>query len=125
MKVPKKTDQSKGGIKSAVSQKIENDHQSDIYVSSTHAGDDILTEKIGEIIAEVAWAKKGDKRVKLRKYFTEDGGLSAIFCNAYKSKRCPYIKIEVQFQIGDTGKSSEDDVIQKISKPYLECPIYD
>lgn len=94
--------------------------------SASNASDEVLTKKVGEIITtEVSLIKKGSKRSDLKKHFTTEGGISTPTKRTYVSKRCPYIKIDVQFQPVHADKESESDMIQKISKPYLALSVVD
>jgi len=87
--------------------------------------DNVLSDKVGEIIEEATFLQQGNTREDLPKHFTTEGGLSTPSQRIYVSKRCPYIKIDVQFHPVNAGKESSKDVIQKISKPYLELSVID
>ncbi|MEM7699213.1 MAG: hypothetical protein AAF236_12500 [Verrucomicrobiota bacterium] len=88
-------------------------------------GDEILTDMVGEIIAEITSLSQGDTREDLQKHFTTEGGLSTPSQRTYVSKRCPYIKIDVRFGPVSAGRESDGDLIQEISKPYLELSVID
>ena len=71
----------------------------------------------------------GMTREQLQRVFTTEGGISNPSERRYVYKGCPLFKVQVEFQ---TRKSSEgrplespDDVIIKISKPFLERTIVD
>jgi hypothetical protein len=72
--------------------------------------------------------KAGDTRAKLEQEFESDGGITGPKQSRYKFKKCPYIKIDVEF----SRKGESDwmdylptDTVVHISKPYLQYPIYD
>lgn len=96
-----------------------------LLLPTSYGADKILTEKVGEIITETASLKEGNTRANLQKYFTVEGGLSTPSQRTYVSKRCRNIKIDVQFRPVNVEKESAGDVIQKISKPYLNLSIVD
>lgn len=96
-----------------------------LLLPASYGSDEILTEKVGEIITEAASLKEGNTRADFQKYFTTEGGLSTPSQRTYVSKRCPYIKIDVQFRPVNVEKESAGDVIQKISKPYLSLSVID
>jgi len=74
-------------------------------------------------------------RADLLKVFTMEGGLSTGLNRTYVYRECPYIKVAVEFE--PVGRPARDaagrltlieagqDVIKKISKPYLEWPVID
>ncbi len=96
-----------------------------LFLPTSYGSDKILTEKVTEIITEADSLKEGNTRADVRKYFTTEGGISTPSQRTYVSKRCPYIKIDIQFRPVNADKESMGDVIQKISKPYLSLSIID
>lgn len=67
-----------------------------------------------------ALALPGHTRAELLATFFKDGGFSA----AYVHKRCSYLKVDVDFSLTIEGTESPDDVIEKVSPPYLEAMNY-
>jgi len=96
-----------------------------LILPASHCSENILTEQVREILTEATSLKPGHTRADLQKYFTAEAGLSTPVQRTYVSKRCPYIKIDVQFRPVKTRKQSPGDVIQGISKPYLAMTIVD
>lgn len=111
-----------------------------VLLLSSYGSDLVLAEKVGEILKEASSLKKGAKRTDLNKYFSIQGGVSTRTQSTYVSKRCAYIKVDVQFRAVNTKESKDaeegndawiyarwpsDDVIEKISKPYLADIVVD
>ena len=100
-------------------------------VSWSHAdapADRKLTSQVDEILKEWSMLKPGMTRSELSKNFSPElGGLFAISDMRYCSKHCPYIKVDVKFTLTQPNQKTElpTDVIQTISKPYLEYAISD
>jgi hypothetical protein len=79
--------------------------------------------------------KPGMTREALLKVFTTEGGLSTGLQRTFVSRDCPFFKVDVEFQA--VGRSNRDgngrvslvessqDVILKISRPYLQFSIGD
>jgi hypothetical protein len=70
--------------------------------------------------------KVGMTRKDLLTVFTTEGGISSPRSRQYVYKKCPYFKVQVEFELsqpGDRLTESPDDRIIKISKPYLEGTI--
>ena len=68
----------------------------------------------------------GMTRKDLLRIFTTEGGISSPQTRQFVYKKCPYFKVQVQFELsqsGDKRTESPDDKIIKISKPYLEGQI--
>jgi hypothetical protein len=89
--------------------------------------DEALTKKVAEAITELSKVKAGMTRKELLKIVTTEGGLSTRTHRQYVYKKCPYIKIDVEFEaVGEAmdGESSADKIV-KVSKPYLEFTIGD
>ena len=61
--------------------------------------------------------------------FTTEGGLSTAKHRTFVHRRCPYIKIDVDFTLSDPKQSVVDerptDTVSKMSRPYLEWTISD
>jgi hypothetical protein len=93
------------------------------------------TEWIAESLREMQTIKVGMTRADLLKVFTTEGGLSTGLQRAYVYRKCPYIKVDVEFvPVGrpardDAGRvtllEAKEDVIKKISKPYLDWMVLD
>jgi hypothetical protein len=90
------------------------------------------TEWIADTLKEIQKIKVGMTRADLLKVFTTEGGLSTPFNRTYVYRECPYIKVDVEFEPvgrrdveGRVTHETNEDVIKKISKPYLEWGIID
>jgi hypothetical protein len=93
------------------------------------------TTWIAASITKIQTIKVGMTRDELLKVFGEEGGLSSPARRTYVYRKCPYIKVDVTFTL--TGRPAKDrdgrvtlnesgqDVIESISKPYLEWSIDD
>jgi len=86
-----------------------------------------LASQISDILKEWSKLKPGITRAELLKVFTIEGGISTVREHHYVSRRCPYVKIDVQFTLTEPNQKAElpTDTIQTISKPYLEWSIAD
>ena len=91
-----------------------------LLLPRSDAGDEALTESVVAILTEAKSLKKGALRSDLLKYFTIEGGLWSPSHRTYVSKRCPLIKIDVEFRPVHARKESQGDVIEKVSRPYLQ-----
>ena len=91
--------------------------------------DQNLTKQISDILLECQTIKPGMTRADLAKVFTTEGGLSTPTWNHFVHRRCPYIKVDVEFTLSDPKQLGLEerptDIISKISKPYLEWSIID
>jgi hypothetical protein len=93
------------------------------------------TEWIANSLKEIEQIKVGMTRADLLKVFTTEGGLSTGLNRTYVYRGCPYIKVNVEFEaVGRPAKDAEgrvtlieanEDVIRKISRPYLEWSVVD
>jgi hypothetical protein len=86
------------------------------------------TQWIAQSLREMQTIKVGMTRAQLTKVFTTEGGLSTRTWRRYAYRECPYIKVDVDFRPVGTSKKypnveSRNDVITKISKPFLEWSI--
>ena len=96
---------------------------------------DEQTKWIGESIQEINTLKVGDARANLLKIFTIEGGISTALKQTFVYRKCPYIKVDVEFEpIGRPERNTEGritsvednrDKIKFISKPYLEFSVVD
>jgi hypothetical protein len=68
-------------------------------------------------------------RADLLKIFTVEGGLSTAVHQTFVCRRCPYIKVDVDFVLSAPNQAALEkrltDTISKISKPYLDWGIMD
>ena len=93
------------------------------------------TEWIANSLKEIQKIKVGMTRADLLKVFTTEGGLSTGLTRTYVYRECLYIKVDVEFEpVGRPARDadgrvtlveSKDDVIRKISKPYLDWMVID
>lgn len=93
------------------------------------------TEWIAESLKEMQKIKVGMTRADLLKVFTTEGGLSSGLHRTFVYRECPYIKVDVEFEpVGRPARDTDgrvtlveadEDVISKISKPYLEWMVID
>jgi hypothetical protein len=66
----------------------------------------------------------GMTRDDLLKVFGMEGGLSTRSHRTFVSRDCPYFKVDVEFRtVGRAGDEGRQDVIVKISRPYLQFSI--
>jgi len=88
-----------------------------------------LTIKIDKIIRGVQQIKVGMTKADLLKVFTTEGGLSSRKWRRYVHRSCPYIKVNVVFDLvgeeKDLSGENAKDKITKISQPFLELSIRD
>jgi hypothetical protein len=88
-----------------------------------------LTKAIGEILLESRKIVPGTTRAELLKTFTTEGGLSNAKQRTYAHRRCPYIKIDVEFKLADSNQGALDeratDTVSKVSRLYLDWTVLD
>jgi hypothetical protein len=69
------------------------------------------------------------KRSQLSPVFTTEGGLSFRLQRTYVSIDCRYIKVDIRFKASkndsDAPDEGPDDIIESVSKPYLEWGVTD
>jgi coproporphyrinogen III oxidase-like Fe-S oxidoreductase len=101
-------------------------------VAPSRAGDEVdknLTMQMSDILTEWKKITPGTTRTELLTVFTTEGGLSTAKHCKFVHRRCPYIKVDVDFTLSDPKQSIVDerptDIVSKISKPYLEWSIID
>jgi hypothetical protein len=90
---------------------------------------------VAESLKQIQTIKSGMTRGDLLKVFTTEGGLSTGLQRTFASQVCPYFKVDVQFKaIGRpdhdaegrvTVDESNQDIIVKISRPYLQFSVLD
>ena len=90
------------------------------------------TEWIAKSLKEMKKIKVGMIRADLLKVFVTEGGISTPGDRTYVYRECPYIKVDVEFEPlgsrdveGRVTSETNEDVIKKISKPYLEWSVMD
>ena len=87
------------------------------------------TQWIEKSLKKIQSIHIGMARNELSQLFMTEGGISNRYQRTYVYKECPYIKLDVGFQaIGnekDVLGESAEDVILKISGPYLDWSIMD
>ena len=102
-------------------------------VSSQGDPDAELTRRISDAIRETSAITVGMTRGDLVSVFTVEGGLSARAQRTYVYRRCPYIKVDVEFDVEHlrdaqgriAGPEADDDIISRISRPYLAWAVMD
>jgi hypothetical protein len=79
---------------------------------------------VGRAIDLVDAMKAGTTRRQVEEHFVKDGGMQFPENTRYGYLGCPEIKIDVDFKVVDSkdGRSGPDDVVVKVSRPYLEEP---
>jgi len=92
-------------------------------------------EWVGRSLGEMETIKVGSTRRDLLAVFTTEGGLSTGLQRTYVYRECSMFKVDVEFQaVGRPARDTEgrvtliesqDDVITKISRPYIARPISD
>ena len=84
------------------------------------------TEWISRCIKRIQSIKPGATRGELIDVLSTEGGISNRRGRRYVYKECKYIKVDVEFKpIGDEPFENDNDIITKISKPFLEWSIAD
>ena len=93
------------------------------------------TEWIAHSLKEMQAVKVGMTRADLLKVFTTEGGISTGLNRTYVYRKCRLIKVDVEFEpVGRPARDAEgrvtlieanEDVIKKVSKPYLEWGVTD
>ncbi len=88
------------------------------------------TAWMGKIFRQIETIQPGMHRRDLVALFREDGGINPINHQyRYIFKECSMIKIDVSFKPSDGTRSSQeedpDDIIESVSRPYLQYPIMD
>jgi hypothetical protein len=99
-------------------------------VVPSRAGDETdknLTKEISVILTDCKKIVPGTTRAELLEVFITEGGISQPAHRILVHRRCPYIKIEVDFTLSDPKQKDErlTDTVSKVSKPYLEWSIID
>ena len=91
--------------------------------------DEVLSKKIAQVLNECESMVPGMTRAQLLKVFTTEGGLSTAGKCTYAHRRCPYIKVDVEFNLSETNQNAVPDrpadVVRRISPSYLQWRIID
>jgi hypothetical protein len=95
----------------------------------------VHTEWIARSLEEMKTIKVGSTRAELLNVFREEGGLSTALRRTFVYRDCFMIKVDVEFEaVGRPARDADgrvtllespDDVITKISRPYIARPILD
>jgi len=90
---------------------------------------------VAEVLKRMETIKPGMTRKTLLTVFTTEGGLSTGSQRTFVSQDCPYFKVDVEFQaVGRPDRDEEgrvtlvegdEDIILKVSTPYLQFSITD
>src|ERR1700739_4974328 len=84
---------------------------------------------IRDALKEIGELKPGDSRAQLESSFELDGGAQVSAHSRYAFNKCQYIKVDVEFSkqsiSNGTAPILPTDKIVKISRLYLENPVYD
>ena len=100
-----------------------------VCASSRPTASDNACVAIREALNQIRERKPGDSRVQLERSFELDGGLQVSSNSRYVFKKCPYIKVDVEFSKQGMGNGASaflpDDKIVNISRLYLEYPVGD
>jgi hypothetical protein len=86
---------------------------------------------VAEDLKRMKTIRAGMTREQLLSVFTKEGGLSTRWRRTYVSKHCMYFKVDVEFRAGGSAEKQSnvgegpDDVIVKISRPYLDYAAVD
>lgn len=97
--------------------------------SGQTGGQDSHVRWVETALKDMESIRSGMTREELLRVFTTEGGISSPSERRYVYKSCPLFKVQVEFQTrtstGGQAIESPDDVIIKISKPFLERTIID
>jgi hypothetical protein len=90
---------------------------------------------VADVLKRMQAIKPGMTRKTLFTAFTTEGGLSTGVQRTFVSRDCPYFKVDVEFQaVGRPDRDEEgrvtliegdEDIILKVSTPYLQFSIMD
>jgi hypothetical protein len=87
------------------------------------------TKWVESAMRSIFTIKPGATRKDLLRVFTGEGGFSVRTQRTYVYKRCPYIKVDVEFApVGDLEEGFSEmpaDKITTISRPYLDYAVLD
>jgi hypothetical protein len=90
---------------------------------------------VAEVLKRMETIKSGMTRKTLLAVFTTEGGLSTGLQRTFVSRDCPYFKVDVEFQaVGRPNRDENgrvtlvegnEDIILKVSTPYLQFSVMD
>jgi hypothetical protein len=90
---------------------------------------------VAQVLKRIQTIRVGMSRDDLMRVFTIEGGLSTGLNRTFVSQDCPYFKIDVTFRRASTQASGEhgmdefaefgNDIIESVSRPYLQFSIMD
>ena len=90
---------------------------------------------VAEVLKRMQTIEPGMTREDLLTVFTTEGGLSTGLQRTFVSRDCPYFKVDVEFRaVGRPDRDADgrvtlvegsQDIILKISRPYLQFSIVD
>jgi hypothetical protein len=90
---------------------------------------------VAEVLKRMDMINPGMTRKTLLTVFTIEGGLSTGLRRTYVSRDCPYFKVDVEFQaVGRSDRDEdgrvtpvegEEDIILRVSTPYLQFTVMD
>jgi len=95
----------------------------------------VHVEWVAEVLKRMQTVKPGMTRRTLLTVFTTQGGLFTGVQRTFVSRDCPYFKVDVEFQaVGRPNRDENgrvtlvegnEDIIVKISTPYLQFSVMD
>ena len=104
-------------------------------VAQTSSFDQDAAKWLGDALLEIETVKAGMTRDQLFALFGTEGGLFTGLRRTYVYRRCPTIKVDVEFEaVGRPARDAEGrvtllesdhDLITKISRPYLARQVID
>jgi hypothetical protein len=104
-----------------------------ILAQNQHPSDHV--DWVAQVLKRIQTITVGMSRDDLMRVFTIEGGLSTGLQRTFVSQDCPYFKIDVTFRRASTrgpGEHGQDgfaefgnDIIESVSKPYLQFSIMD
>ena len=98
--------------------------RSDEAVLQGHLYAEQRTQWIAKVLNQTQTIHAGMKRRELDPLFTTEGGISTRNQRTYVLRECQYIKVDIQFRFvpgpTDSSEDSPEDVIESVTKPYLE-----
>jgi hypothetical protein len=90
---------------------------------------------VAEVLKRMQTIRPGMTRKTLLTVFTTEGGLSTGLRRTFVSRECPYFKMDVEFHAVGRSERDEngrvtlvegaDDIILKVSMPYLQFSVMD
>ena len=103
-----------------------------LAASSPGQMDEAFSRQVAAVLKECQTVKPGKTtREELGKIFTTEGGLSTPAQQTFVHRSCPYIKVQVEFELADPAKAKEQmegmpqDKVKKISEPFLQWSVLD